>query len=472
MKKLLIVLFIGLLTNCSTIGGIFEQITNNIGSVQSSANSASTNSSTSSSRTSLPTISRNYTIPTSYERAYSYRTNTPDPRMSRIPQNIETHRVNNPNEYIKQIAAYINDNSTDDFDRVKKAHDLVALTIRYDAANFWANTVPDQGYQNVLRTRLAVCEGYANLFKRLCDELNIPCEKITGYARGVGSSPTAVDTPNNSNHAWNLVTIYGESYLVDCTWDSGYMDGRVSRQRYTTDYLFLKPEHIIHTHFPQNSRHQLLATPMSAVQYSALPFLKPKFFELTEALSINLQKINRVNNALSFNYLIKDEYNLSYRVNDVNNGREIQNSSFVQRNGSKEIAFISFPAAGQYSVSIFYWEIGARQGSSCGEFVVEASSASTVQYPTTYSSTARDLLIISPIEMPLERGKTYNFRVRVGNKNMVAIIHGRTFVQLTRGSDGIFSTDFEVPTNINSLSIGVANSERGQYENIVQYQVR
>jgi transglutaminase/protease-like cytokinesis protein 3 len=460
-------LIVVLFTNCSTLEGIFEQLSSALEGGQSSNNSA-----TSTTRTTITTPSRNYTIPASYERAYSYRTDTPDSRMSRIPQNIEANRVNNPDEYIKQIVTLINDNSTDDFDRVKKAHDLVALSIRYDAANFWSGTVPDQNYQNVLKTRLAVCEGYANLFKKICDELNVFCEKVTGYARGVGSSPLADDKPNDSNHAWNLVTINGESYLVDCTWNSGYMDGRVSRQRYTTDYLFLKPEHIIHTHFPQNPRHQLLATQLTASQYSTLPFLKPKFFELSENISFNLQKINNVEKSLILEYIIKDGYRLSFQVNDIRSNREVQNSTFVQRDGLKETAYFSFPTAGQYSVSIFWWETGARQGSGCGEFVVQTTSSSIVQYPTVFASSAENLLIINPIEMPLERGSLYNFQVRVDNRNFVAIIHGRTFVQLTRNSDGIFSLEFEIPANINTLSIGVASSERGQYQTIAQYQVR
>jgi transglutaminase/protease-like cytokinesis protein 3 len=471
MKKIFLFSFIVLFTNCSTLEGILGQISSNLEGEQFSDAPKSTTT-PSSTRTTITTPNRNYNIPASYEKAYSFRTDTPDQRMIRIPQNIETNRANNPNEYIKQIAAYINDNSTDDFDRVKKAHDLVAVIISYDAANFWANTVPDQSYQNVLRTRLAVCEGYANLFKRLCDELNIICDKVTGYARGVGSSPLANDTPNNSNHAWNIVTINSESYLVDCTWDSGYMDGRTAKQQYTTDWLFMKPEQFLYTHYPENSRQQLLLNPMTAAQFSSLPFLRPKFFDLVDNLSIDLKKINKVENKLSFEYKTKEGYSLSFSVNEINSGRQIQNSTFVQNDGTKEIAYFSFPTVGQYSVNIFWWKTGTRQGEGCGEFVVETSSTSLLQYPTTYSSSAKNLQLLSPLEMPLERGKTYTFRIKVDNKNIVAIIHGRTFVQLTKDSDGIFTAEFEIPANINNLSIGIADSERGQYENILQYQVK
>jgi hypothetical protein len=464
IKTLLIVTFVAILSTCSTIQDLLNSIANSSGSTSENPSNTGGNSL-------ISRLSRSYILPASYDTAYSYRNDTPYQNMSNIPRNIESSRVGNPDEYIRQVVEIINNSSENDFEKVKKAHDIVALLIRYDAANFWAGTVPDQSYRNVLINRLAVCEGYSNLFKKFCDELNIPCEVVHGFGRGVGSSPLAGDTPNDSNHAWNIVTINGENYLVDCTWDSGFMDGRVARQKYTTDWLFLKAEHFIYTHYPDNRNQQLIASPLTANQFSALPFFKPKLFEIADNISVNLQKINQVDNALSFDYNTKDGYLLSFRVNDVRTGREIQNSTFVQSDGLKETVYFSFPAAGQYSINIFWWRTGARQGEGCGEFVVETSSANSVQYPTTYSSTAQNLQIISPIEMPLKNGNNYTFRIRVDNKNFVALIYGRTIVQLTKGSDGVFTINFEMPNNIREISIGVANSERGSYETIATYTV-
>jgi transglutaminase-like putative cysteine protease len=416
-------------------------------------------------------LSKNYTLPVSYETAYSYRTDTPDQNMKSIPKNIDSSRAGNPDEYVRRVVELINSSAKNDFEKVKKAHDIVALLVKYDAAHFWAGTVPDQSYRTVLKTGMAVCEGYSNTFKQFCDELNIPCEIVHGFGRGVGTSPLSGDTPNDSNHAWNIVTINGENYLVDCTWDSGYMDGRVSKQRYTTDWLFLKPEHFLYMHYPENAKQQLVAEPLSAEQFSALPFFKPKFFELADNLSVNLQKINQVDNRLSFDYTTKDGYWLNFRINDIKSGKQIENRDFVQVDGTKATAYFSFPSAGMYSVNIFWWKTGAKQGEGCGEFVVEASSSSPVQYPTTYSSSAKKLQIISPIEMPLKKGGTYTFRIGVDNKKIVAIIYGSTFVPLTKGNDGIFTAEFEIPPNIKELSIGIADSEQGRYESIARYTV-
>jgi hypothetical protein len=73
--------------------------------------------------------------------------------------------------------------------------------------------------------------------------------------------------------------------------------------------------------------------------------------------------------------------------------------------------------------------------------------------------------------MPLKHGQTYQFNVRADNKNVVAVIYGNNIVQLIKGEGGVFSAEVEIPANVKALSIGTANSEKGQYEFIVQYQV-
>jgi hypothetical protein len=422
-------------------------------------------------RKAIPRVSKEYVLPASYETAYSCRTGTPDQNMKNIPKNLEGIRTSDPAEYVRQVAELINNSAKNDFEKAKKAHDIVALLVKYDAANFWTGTIPDQSYQSVLRNRLAVCEGYANTFKKFCDELKIPCEVVHGFGRGVGTSPLAGDTPNDSNHAWNIVTINGESYLVDCTWDSGFMDGKISKQQYSTDWLFLKPDHFLYTHYPENTKQQLLAQPLTAAQFSALPFFKPKFFELADNISIKLKKINQVDNNLSFHYTIKDGYQLDFSINDIKTGREIPNRNFVQTDGTKETVFFSFPSAGQYSINIFWWKTGSKQGEGCGEFVVESFSENSVQYPTIYSSSAKNLQIINPVEMPLKKGSICEFKIGVDNKKVVAIIHGSTFVPLTKNQNNIFTGDFEIPDNIKDLSVGVADSERGRYEIIAKYSV-
>jgi hypothetical protein len=453
-------------TGCESLENFLTSL---LGGGQESAEDRPSQGTPSSGTAPRPTSK--YVIPVSYETAYAYRTDATEQAMRNIPRNIETNRTTNPDEYIRQITAYINEGSQNDFERVKKAHDLVALLVRYDAVSFWANNIPDQSYTSVLKTRLAVCEGYANLFKKLCDELKIPCDIVHGFARGVGTSPFAGDTPTDSNHAWNIVAVGGEHYLIDCTWDSGHMEGRVSKQEYNTAWLFLKPEHFLHTHFPENSQQQLMAKPLTATEFLKLPFYAPKFFEVVSEISPNLVNINQVDGKLTLEYTVKDGFEVAFNIYDETGGTQFPNSAFSQREGDTYKAYFAFPASGKYLLRAFWKQAGANTGTSCAELGIISSSGSTVSYPTQYTSSGKNVQIISPIEMPLKRGQKYEFKLRVDNKNVVAIIYGRTFIQLTKGEDGVFSGELVIPNNINELSIGISDSAQGRYETIVGYKV-
>lgn len=63
-----------------------------------------------------------------------------------------------------------------------------------------------------------VCEGYARAFKVLCDELEIPCVLVEGYARGSLTNKSQL-------HMWNYVQLDGMWYAVDTTWNDPRVAG-------------------------------------------------------------------------------------------------------------------------------------------------------------------------------------------------------------------------------------------------------
>jgi hypothetical protein len=177
------------------------------------------------------------------------------------------------------------------------------------------------------------------------------------------------------------------------------MEGKVSKKRYCTDYLFIKPKHLIYSHFPKDINHQLLASPLSAAQFGVLPPLKPKFFYIVDNLSVDLRKRMHVSNKMSFEYTVKEGYRLFYTVKEMKNGTEteLKHRNFVQAKGSRHTAHFSFPSAGQYKIDIFYREDDKYDGIGCGEFIVIAISGSKVEFPTTFSSTEKNQRIKRPI---------------------------------------------------------------------------
>lgn len=364
-------------TSCSTV----QTLINDISSTVSTAignRSGNSNISEDIKAKATPITLKPLPVPVSYETAYSYRTNQPESLASSIKKNktFEDLRKSNPQNYVRSVVAEINKTATNDFEKVKLAHDITALLISYDAASFWSGNLPPQDYFTVLKTGKSVCEGYANVFLEFCNQLKIECKKVSGYARGVGFNLLTEQANIESNHAWNMVKIDEKWYLVDCTWDSGYMNGKVSKQEYKTDWLFTKPEHFINSHFPDNARYQLISPELSTAELFSLPSLDPVFYDVVSEHS-DLSKINKTDSSFVLNYVENPGYSLSFSVKNAKTNSAVKNGASVQRNtienSDKKTVTVTFKTSttGNYIVDIFCFKDGSRTGFSCGQFIVE-----------------------------------------------------------------------------------------------------
>ncbi|MBS1638123.1 MAG: hypothetical protein JST26_19580 [Bacteroidetes bacterium] len=115
----------------------------------------------------------------------------------------------------------------------------ITNNIRYDHES--KNKKDGQEPEIVYKHKKAVCEGYANLFKAMCDDVKLTCIVINGYAGGSGGD----------SHAWNIVKLDGEWYIMDPTWAAGGMKGVLSNnfiksfdeQYWMADYVSFTKTH-------------------------------------------------------------------------------------------------------------------------------------------------------------------------------------------------------------------------------------
>ncbi|HOJ48228.1 MAG TPA: dockerin type I domain-containing protein [Bacillota bacterium] len=116
---------------------------------------------------------------------------------------------NNPNSYINAVLEKVNSfksTHTNWYGILKDIHNYLCQTIVYDANATYAH----EPYGALVAGR-AVCEGYAEAFKLLCDKYKIPCALIIGEG---------VNGPISEPHMWNYVKMEnGYWYAVDVTWD-------------------------------------------------------------------------------------------------------------------------------------------------------------------------------------------------------------------------------------------------------------
>lgn len=125
-----------------------------------------------------------------------------------------------------------------------------------------------------LKRRYALCDGYARLFKSLCDHAGITSEVITGYAR--------TNFGNNQfrcNHKWNAVMIDSNWYLLDATWASGYLSfsGENFIRDYNANYFLTPPKYFVQDHYPDDIKWTLLKKPPTLPEFNHSPFKQPSF---------------------------------------------------------------------------------------------------------------------------------------------------------------------------------------------------
>jgi len=319
--------------------------------------------------------------------AFSFVPDQPDSSMKKLPQRVSKLRFSNPDEFIRRFAAYAARRSKNDFELVKKIHDWIALNIKYDAESFYSGNTPAQYYENTLMSGMAVCDGYSTLFKRICDELKIECVKISGYGRGAGSDVFLPDFWLNSNHAWNMVKLDSNWYLIDCTWDAGYVERRQAVQSYKTDYLFTKPEIMIYTHFPEKPEYQLIDPPVTRPVFLEMPRYSPLFFKYMTEVPSNLKKITEIEGRIKMKLLIKNDTFLMFDVLDMF-GREIPNGNEIGRllkNGKSYEGDFIFTQEGNYIIRLY----ASTERYGTYESVVEYGIITTSYIPTPQDEAMR-----------------------------------------------------------------------------------
>jgi hypothetical protein len=127
----------------------------------------------------------------------------------------------------------------------------------------------EQTAERVLRRRIAVCDGYAKLFKTLCDYAGVESEVILGY----GKCYLEKDTKFRTNHTWNAVRIDSVWRLLDVTWASGFVSfSNEFVQHFDENYFLPSPQQFILDHYPEDLHWTLLEHPPTLREFHFSPF--------------------------------------------------------------------------------------------------------------------------------------------------------------------------------------------------------
>lgn len=245
---------------------------------------------------------------------------------------------------IESVARFVASNERDPWMRIKALHDYVADRVAYDVPAYRSGSFPPQDPESVFRSRLAVCAGYAQLLAALAKAAGEEVVVVTGDARLESTGVTG------EGHAWNAARIEGRWMLLDATWNAGSISERGFDKKYGTAYLFVPPEVIGVTHFPEDEAWQLRDAPLSRGEFFRQPVLRAGFFSagLTllsptrSQIDAEREVVLRVANPLGKSLLV----NL---VPEAGGGK----TSCSVSPGRESVVTCALPARGRFVVKIF-----------------------------------------------------------------------------------------------------------------------
>ena len=122
-------------------------------------------------------------------------------------------------------------NLASDADKVKYAHDYLVSHVEYDYNAPHAQTV-----YGALIDGKCVCAGYARAFQYMMQKAGIRCGYISG---------TSMNELGSGAHAWNIVELENEFYVMDVTWDDP-IGGEAGKVYY--DYYNVTDEGVAGSH--------------------------------------------------------------------------------------------------------------------------------------------------------------------------------------------------------------------------------
>lgn len=148
-----------------------------------------------------------------------------------IPE--ERTRARKLEKVCRKLLPKIGDGSATPYRREKRIHDYLVKSISYGfkKGDKGGDSKAYTAYGALIEKK-AVCNGYAQAMKLLCDLSGVECEMITGTADG-------------ENHAWNLVKLKDSWYHVDTTWDDPLPDDpdRIVYHYFNVDDAFIAVNH-------------------------------------------------------------------------------------------------------------------------------------------------------------------------------------------------------------------------------------
>jgi hypothetical protein len=123
--------------------------------------------------------------------------------------------------------------------------------------------------KRTLKKGIAVCEGYAMLFEKLCELQGISNYLVKG---DIKTNFNDIGRPFKKSHMWNVAFIDGAPFLFDPTWGAGKYKNKFVKE---PSYFFYKtdPNLFFKSHYPSMLEDALIDMVITREVFAAMPLI-------------------------------------------------------------------------------------------------------------------------------------------------------------------------------------------------------
>jgi Transglutaminase-like superfamily len=185
----------------------------------------------------------------------------------------DSYALNTPSSVtnnLDSLSSYLTKPFTEEMDKIRSIYTWISTNVSYDYEKLNARENqpnvkdPSQQADFVLHRRMAVCEGYSNLFYELCKKSAITCAMIGGFSKQDNEI-------SNVGHEWNAVKIKNDWKLLDATWSAGYLDSESKKftKKFNDTYFLKDPVEFLTDHYPSDVMWQLVTHPITKAEFKS-----------------------------------------------------------------------------------------------------------------------------------------------------------------------------------------------------------
>ena len=173
-----------------------------------------------------------------------------DERIRYLAKNEETPQA---------VARIICEGLETDIEKARAIFDWLAFNIAYDTS------YSVHSGESAFKKRKGVCQGYAELFLLMAQEVGLTARMITGIGFGDG----------RGGHAWNVVELPDRDILLDSCWGAGGVAGRNFKFQYKPWWFDVHPAVFAYTHLADFLEEELIYPPLEKKAFYSLPRIDP-----------------------------------------------------------------------------------------------------------------------------------------------------------------------------------------------------